>query len=238
MISLRTALVAIGTLLLANNALAGAPVVYSPKVTKGQTEFEFRGSNDHVGGEGNSQNYAFAVGHAFTSWWRPEIYVGRFEKEAGGETAFAGTEFENTFQLAPTGKYWADIGFLAAYEANPSSLESDKVEFGPLFEKQVGRSMHRLNLLWEKGVGPGSSDDYEFQTGYSYTYSYSTAFAPGIEFYATPDDNAYQAGPVISGEKIFAAAGSELEYSIGVLLPLSDNAPDTTLVFRLEYELF
>ena len=219
-------------------ALAGAPVVYSPTVIAGQTELETRGSREHTNGIGTEYKYAFAVGHAFTSWWRPEVYLGRYERGTDGTTVYAGTELENIFQLAPTGKYWADLGFLFAYEFNPSSLESDKVEFGPLFEKRVGRALHQLNLLWEKGVGPGSSAKYEFKGAYSYRYAVTKLFAPGFEVFTSPSDSNYRAGPVIYGEKVFGASGHELEYSVGLLLPLNSSSPDTTFVFRLEYEIF
>lgn len=219
-------------------AFAGAPVVYSPSVIKGQTEFEFRSSDARNSGTDDTQNYAFAIGHAFTSWWRPELYIGRYERGSDGVMRFGGYEIENIFQLAPTGRYWADIGLLASYEINPATIESDKLEFGPLFEKRTGRVLQRLNLLWEKGVGPGSDGIYEFHGAYSFRYQYRKTLAPGFEIYALPVNDAYRAGPVLYGEKVFAKAGSELEYSAGVLFGVSRSAPDLTVVFRLEYELF
>ena len=219
-------------------ALAGPPIVYSPSVTRGQTELEFRASREHVHNAGNVQDYAVAVGHAFTSWWRPELYLGRFTRGEDGVTRFAGTELENIFQLTPTGRYWADTGFLLSYENNPASIESDKVEFGPLFEKRTGRVLQRLNLLWEKGVGPASDARYAFHGGYSFRYTVRKTFAPGFEVFATPTDSDYRAGPVLYGEKVFGASGRELEYSAGVLLPMNSSSPNTTLVLRLEYEVF
>lgn len=219
-------------------AVASPPVVYSPSVTRGQTDFEFRGNRDHTGGLGNDAQYAFAIGHAFTSWWRPEIYIGRYEHTPDGQTLFRGTELENIFQLTPTGRDWADVGMLLSYEFNPSSIEPDQLEFGPLFEKRNGRMLQRLNLTWEKSVGPGSEPRYLFHTGYSFRYTFASTFAPGFEMFATPGESSYQVGPVIYGEKLFGASGHELEYSGGVLLPLNASSPDSTLVFRLEYELF
>jgi len=218
--------------------LAGAPIVYSPGVARGQTEFEYRSGHAHVNGQGTEHNYAFAVGHAFTSWWRPEVYVGRFERDSAGTTHFAGMELENIFQLTATGQYWADAGFLLAYEFNPASLESDKVEFGPLFEKQSGRVTQRLNLTWEKGVGPGSNAKYDFLGAYSFRYAVRKSFAPGFEAFIAPTDNDYRIGPVVYGEKLFGMRGSELGYSAGLLLPLTADSPDSTLVIRLEYEFY
>lgn len=219
-------------------AFAGNPVVYSPSVTQGQTEFEFRASRSRTVDAGNINDYAVAIGHAFNSWWRPEIYLGRYVRGQDGVTHFAGTEFENIFQVTPTGRYWADAGLLLSYEFNPSSIESDKLEFGPLFEKRSGRILQRLNLLWEKGVGPGSTARYAFHGGYSFRYNVRKTFAPGFEIFATPGDADYRAGPVLYGEKLFMSTGHELDYSAGVLLPMNSSSPRTTLVLRMEYELF
>lgn len=229
---------ALAAVAVAAPALAGAPIVYSPSVIEGQTEFEYRSSHEHTAGVGHEDQYAIAVGHAVTSWWRPEVYVGRFERDSSGDTHFSGLEVENIFQLTPTGKYWADTGLLVSYEANPASLESDKLEFGPLFEKQTGRVMQRLNLLWEKGVGPGSTPKYEFHGGYSFRYTLRKTFAPGFEVFGEPSDDSWRAGPAFYGEKVFVNSGSELEYSAGVLFPLNATSADTTFVLRLEYELF
>lgn len=231
-------MLALGILSLSLPVLAATPIVYSPSVTRGQTEFESRSSHAYSNGQGTQHNYAFAVGHAFTSWWRPELYVGRFERDASGTTHFAGTELENIFQLTATGQYWADTGFLFSYEMNPASLESDKVEFGPLFEKQSGRMLQRLNLTWEKGVGPGSNSKYDFLGAYSFRYTFHKSFAPGFEAFVAPTDHNYRIGPVVYGEKLFGMRGSELGYSVGLLLPLNAASPDATLVIRLEYEIY
>lgn len=223
-------------MLLAEPVFAGVPQIYSPHVTQGQTEFEVRTSNEHASGA-NEQNLVFAAAHAFTSWWRPEIYLARYER-ADGQTVFAGTELENVFQLSPAGLYWADIGFLLAYEANPSWLESDKLEFGPILEKRSGRTLHTLNLLWERGVGPESTAEYEFEAAYRFRYEHRKLFAPGLEFYAAPEEDAYRAGPVFHGERVWGSLGRELEYDAGFLFPLGNAAPDWTFVIRIEYELF
>jgi len=220
----------------AGTALAGVPQIYSPTVTKGQTEYEMRASNEHDSGE-NGQNLVLAIAHAFTSWWRPEIYLARYERE-DGQTVFAGTELENIFQLTDAGRYWADFGFVLAYEASPAWLEPDKVEFGPLLEKRSGVTLHTLNLLWERSVGAGSTNEYEFEGAYRFRYAKNKSLSPGFELYAAPEDDKYRAGPFLHGERIWASKGRELEYDAGLLFAIGDEAPDWTFVIRLEYELY
>jgi hypothetical protein len=214
-------------------------IVYSPYVVQGQSEIEFRGdsykdSNPSVDG---TSNYQFSVAHAFTTWWRPEIYVAEYQHTPGQGQQSQGYEFENVFQMTDPGEYWADAGFLASYEYHTVNGQPDALEFGPLFEKQSGRLVNRVNFIWEKEVGADASRDYELRAAYSLSYKWSSAFQPGVETYIRPADNAYQIGPVFYGE-LASNEGNEFEYSAGVVFGANHGAPDQVFVLRLEYEFF
>lgn len=218
-------------------ANAGDFIVYSPHVTQGRSELEFRGFGYRDGSSSlnGTRGYNFSAAYGLTSWWKPELYFASFEREPGGHTKFSGYEFENTFQLAPTGKYWADAGFLLSYEHPKGRNVPDVVEFGPLFEKTIGRFDQRLNFIWEKQVGGGASAKYEFRSAYHINYRYTSLVRPGLEAYYRPSDHARQLGPVLDGE-LYTSTGHELGYSAGVLFGLNHDAPNQTFVVRLEYE--
>ena len=212
-------------------------IVYSPYVTEGQSEIEFRSHQqfDADPDLSDERAYVISVSHSFTGWWRPEVYVGSYEREAGGPNQLQGYEFENTFQLTDQGEYWADLGFLASYEYNKQPDVPGGLEFGPLFEKRNGRIDQRLNFIWEKELGGGADHHYEFRGGYAASYSFNPMIAVGFEAYYRPDDEAHQIGPTINGE--FASShGNELEYSVAYLFGLNKGAPNRTLALRLEYE--
>lgn len=224
------------SMLAEQRAYAGDFIVYSPHVAQGRTEFEFRGFgyHDDNGDLNGTRGYNFSASYGVTAWWKPEIYFANFEREPGSSTKFSGYEFENTFQLAPNGRFWADPGFLLSYEHPKAAGEPDVLEFGPLLEKSSGRIDQRLNLIWEKQIGAGAGDQYEFRSAYSVNYRVTTGFRPGVEAYYRPDDHARQLGPVISGE-IYSATGREFAYRLGVVFGLNDTAPDETLIAQLEY---
>jgi hypothetical protein len=213
--------------------------VYSPYVTEGQSEIElragqYRDSSTLVDG---ARGYTLSFAHAFTSWWQPEIYVGKYERDPRHASQLTGYEFENIFQLTQQGEYWADVGFLASFEYQSHLSSANKLEFGPLFEKRSGDFRQRLNLLWEKQVGRlRESDGVESRAAYNLSYLWKSAFAPGLDVFARPQSDVYQAGPSVSGE--WHLGSSELEYDAGVVFKLGDKGPDTTLVMRLEYEFF
>lgn len=238
---LRTAAVMAGLVALLASSASRADdfIVYSPYVTKGQSELEIRGYRQRDGDPSlnGARAYEIAVGHAFTDWWRPELYLGEYAREPGQAQQRVGNEFENIFQLTPQGEYWADVGLVLSFERNVQPGVPNAVEFGPLLAKQSGRFDHRLNLIWEKEVGGGASGKYEFRSAYSLTYRVTPALAPGFEAYLRPSDNSFQVGPVLSGE-LRGGGGSELEYRVGVVFGVNAAAPNQTFLAHLEYEFF
>ncbi|MGA7596071.1 MAG: hypothetical protein WCA64_12835 [Gallionella sp.] len=217
-------------------------IVYSPHVVQGQSEIEMYGfsSQDARSELSGASGYNISVAHAFTGWWKAEVYPGSFNRNPGGSTHPSGYEFENTFQLTAPGEYWADVGFLASYEYSKEPATPDSIEFGPLLEKLSGHVDQRLNLVWKRPLGRGTGVSNEFRSAYSISYKteYEKAtFAPGIEAYYRPGDNATQAGPILYGE-LRTDAGNELGYSLGVVFGINQGAPDKTLLARLEYEFF
>lgn len=217
-------------------------IVYSPHVVQGQSEIEVYGfsSRDTRSDLDGASGYNISVAHAFTRWWKAEVYLGSFNREPGGTTHLSGYELENTFQLTAPGEFWADVGLLASYEYSKEPATPDSFEFGPLLEKLSGHVDQRLNLIWKRPLGSGAGVSNEFRSAYSISYKteYDKAtFAPGIEAYYRPGDNATQAGPVLYGE-LRTDSGNELEYSLGVVFGLNQGAPDKTLLARLEYEFF
>ncbi len=215
-------------------------IVYSPHVNASQSEIELRGyrygdaRTDFAGGSAAE----LSISHAVTSWWKPELYLAMYQRVPGSGGQLVGNEFENTFQFTQPGEYWADVGFLASYEHKTLANTPNAIEFGPLFEKTVGRFTHIANLIWEKQVGAGAGGKYEFRYSYSGTYTVSSALRPGLEAYGRPADHAYQAGPIVAGEWHLPNTTSNLEYRIGVLFGLNADAPRRTWVSQVEYEFF
>jgi hypothetical protein len=223
----------------AQRARADDFIVYSPHVIGTQTELELRGYGVRDGRSelGGQRAGEFSIAHAVTNWWKPELYLAEYEKEPGEGGGLVGYEFENTFQLTEPGRYWADFGLLASY-GHPDGRGPGELEFGPLIEKAVGRFDHRVNLIWEREVGGGAAGKTEFRYSYAGTYAVTPAFRPGIEAYGRPDDDAYQAGPTVSGEWHVPGTAGNVEYRVGMLLGINAAAPRRTWLVQLEYEFF
>jgi hypothetical protein len=231
----------LGVILLGAAGLASADdfIVYSPYVIAGQSEIETRGYHytDSRAGFGGSAA-EMSIAHGVNDWWKPEFYVLEYLQSPGSRAALQGYEFENTFQLTPPGKYFLDVGFLAAFEHNIVAGVPDAAEFGPLLEFTSGRIAHIVNLIWEKQVGAGADGKYALRYSYSGTYALSQALRPGLEAYVRPADRAYQAGPILAGEFHLPGTTSNLEYRVGVVLGINSDAPRQTWMARFEYEFY
>lgn len=212
-------------------------IIYSPLVNQGQSEVEARGfiTSDKRQDLNRNGAYEFSIAHSFTDYWKTELYLGQFNHGPTQGTTLGGYEWENTFQLTETGKYWLDTGLLVSVVHNNNA--PDSLEFGPLLEKRWGHFIHRMNLLWNKELGKNASQNWQFRTGYSLGYKVSTELVPGLEYYVRPADNARQVGPALSGEWILGA-GQEIEYSTTLLFGTINGAPDKTWVMRVAYEFF
>lgn len=217
-------------------------IVYSPLVVQGQSELETYGFNsqDPSSSLNGTMGYNLSIAHAVTSWWKPELYIGEFNRDPGNPMHLSGYEFENTFQLTEQGEYWADLGLVASYGYSTQAGTPDVAEFGPLLEKISGHIDQRLNLIWEKPLGSYASGSYAFRSAYSIGYNINlgrSTLTPGLEAYYRPEDHAHQIGPVLSGEWR-TSHGSELEYSFGMVYGINPGAPEKTWLWRLEYEFF
>jgi len=223
----------------AKPALADDFIVYSPYVIATRGEVELRGFHvEDVRAEQGGGAAELSVSYGVTDWWKPEVYLLEYAQAPGSSGRLQGYEFENTFQLTPPGRYFADFGFLASYGHSTVADVVDTVEFGPLMEVTRGRFAHAVNLIWEKQVGSGASGSYEIRYSYAGTYAFSKAVQAGFEAYGRPADSAYQAGPILKGEWNVPGTASNLGYRVGVLLGINSAAPRQTWLAQLEYEFF
>lgn len=219
--------------------------VYSPHVEKGELELEVRGHYDRDGDDSrdDARKDIYEIGYGFTDWWFSSLFL-EYEREGDENYAHAATAWENIFQLTEPGKYWLDAGFYVEYEDAAGRGNPEKLEVKLLFEKAINRWVNTLNLAAERELGSNASDEIEFGYAWRTKYRYKPTLEPGIEFYGdlgSDEDfgfhggQTHQAGPVISGS-FRVGHKSKLVYDAGYLFGLSDDSPDGTIKWALEFE--
>lgn len=223
--------------------------VYAPYVEQGELEFEYRPSVtlDEDSTKHNEQKHLFGIGYGINEWWFTELYA-EWEREAGpGEQIkFEAFEWENRFQITNPGEYWADFGLLVEYERTDDSKAPDKVELALLLAKELGQFDATYNLVFEKEVGGGASNDVELAQAFQLKYRLDKAFEPGIEFFSEfgaigdmPgfDDQKHYVGPVAAGVIPLNDTGLKLKYNAGYLFGVSDEAEDGVVKAIVELEV-
>ncbi len=233
-------------LLLPRAAHAGDYQVYSPHIVLGENELEARGFTSWGTGPhtGAGQGLKFAFGHAFTSWWASEVYA-EAEQEYGESLKLEEFEWENRFQLTPQGRYWVDVGFMSELEIPRFGDDPYQLSLGPTFEKDFGRWTVLLNTLVVQQFGTNAASGVGLEYRARLEYRWRRGLSPIIEAYGEPAGNfggydhpRHQIGPGVTGQIPMGGVGNNLRYGLVALFGENRNAPDSTLVLRLEYEFY
>ena len=220
--------------------------VYSPIVESGVTEIEYSGFRDfdRRNEVNHSQTHKLAIGRGFTDNWASEVYV-EFEKEGDETLKVESYEWENRFQLAPQGKYWADTGLLVEYEHPAQSGDPGKLTLSPLIEKELApRLIATLNLGFSYQMGTNAEPGTTFSYAARLKYNLDPRFEPALEFFGEPgtishfpaaSEQPHWIGPAFHG-KVKLGQGHALVYSAAALFATTAAASDKRAVLRVEYE--
>ncbi len=224
-------------------AFAGpADTVYTPTVEQGETEFELRGGYRDYGDAPDEHAFVFDLGYGVTNRWRTEAVL-EYAAEGGEPGRLEALEWENMVVLTEPGKYWMDVGVLAEYE-HTFAAGPDEIKIGPLFQKEFDSTIANLNFTFKHEVGSGAGNDTELDYRWQLRWRGNEALEWGVQGFGDlgvldhlGDGAAHSAGPALFG--VHRLAGRDkIRYNAAVLAGLNDAAPDATLRFQLEYEMY
>ncbi len=244
-------------------ALAPAAVradyhVVSPyEIDLGEFEFEHNGSAafDRRPEQRGAASYTTEIGTGLTPWWHSEVEFGFDRAPGAGEpTLLTQTVWENMIRLTEPGEFWADAGFYFEYGQSLTrgpAAASNQITFGPVFAKQVGRTINTLNLFVTRELGPNQTTQ-----GWDFSYRWQTRWnlwaplSPAIEIYGDTGNiggmpkfsqQQFLAGPVGVGvlklNQLGLGHAGNLKYEIGWLFGATPATARGTLRWRLELEI-
>jgi hypothetical protein len=227
----------------ASHAFAGAAdTVYTPTVEKGETEFELRGGYRDYADEPDEHAFVFDIGYGVTNRWRTEAVL-EYAAEGGEPGRLEALEWENVVVLTEPGKHWMDVGMLAEYEHSFAD-GPDEVKIGPLFQKEFESTIANLNFRFKHEVGSGASNDTELDYRWQLRWRGNEALEWGVQGFGElgvldhlGDGATHSAGPALFGMKRVAGR-DKIRYNAAVLAGLNSAAPDATLRFQVEYEMY
>jgi high-affinity iron transporter len=224
-----------------------ASTVHTLNIEHGEMEFELNGGvyNDNHKDLSNEQGWELAVGYAFTPWWFSEVEA-EWEQEGDHNTTYyGGFALVNIFRFTEQGEYWADFGLFTELEFPDEAEDANKIEIGPMIQKEIGRTVSNLNIIFVRDYGKHAEHDTEFEYEYQTKWLGNKKLEFGLqafgEFGEVEDthsfgDQEHKIGPALFGE-IAAGGHHKIKYNSALLIGLTDNTPDETLRFTVEYEI-
>jgi hypothetical protein len=234
----------LSSVLLASGAAMAGPAdkVYVPIVEKGETEIEFRSGYRDFNNGANEYAHVFDIGYGVTNRWKTELVV-EYSGVTGSGGSIEAYEWENIIVLTEQGKHWVDVGLFAEYE-HPRAEGPDELKIGPMFQKEIGSTVTNLNLIFERQIGAGASNDTELDYTWQVKWRGKESLQWGVQGFGglgvlddLGGDDKHSIGPAIFGLKRLSN-GNKVAFDAAVLAGLNNSAPDTTVRLQLEYEIY
>jgi hypothetical protein len=228
-----------------HNAYAGSPAdyVYVPSVTYGEREIDFKFGARKTSDQARESAASLGFGYGVSNYWFTEVYT-KYKRENGNGTAFDAFEWENKFQLTPTGQYAVDVGFITEIERPQDRSEGYEVRFGPLFQTEFDKTQLNLNLLFQRNYRADESVPMAF--GYQWQAKYR--WKPELEFgaqgfgelgplrrFSPRNEQSHLLGPAVFG-KFSVGPRQAIKYNAAVLVDANDAKHSTTFRTQVEYE--
>jgi len=237
-----TMLSTVSAIMLISSSAHAVQKIRSPYVTKGKPNIELYGTYnfDDNNSKDGRMDTVLEIGYGVTDFWKPELEI-IFDDRPGQSFKVNAYEIINKFQLTEKGKYFADVGLYTAWEKHTDNKKADKIELHLLFSKDAGKLRHRANILFEQQVGENAKDDLEVGLSWQTVYKYSDDTKFGVEYFAdfgefdkrtNYNDQSHQIGGIV----IHEIEDQNLELKFGYLAGISENAPDHTIRWVVEYK--
>jgi hypothetical protein len=257
MTHLKSVLAATLVMLAPMTARADFHVVSPYEIDLGELEIEHNGSAvfDRRQDQRGANSYTAELGTGLTSWWHSEIEFG-FDRDPGANqpTLLTSAVWENMIQLTDPGEQFADFGFYFEYGQSLTrgpAAGPNQITFGPVIAKEIGRTVHTLNLFFSRQLGPDqSTQGLDFSYAWQSRWNIWAPLSPAIEIYgdtgvlgSVPGLSKQQllAGPVGVGvlklNELGLGHSGNLKYEIGWLFGATPATARGTLRWRLEVEV-
>jgi hypothetical protein len=217
--------------------------VHTPIVEAGEKEIDFKWGTERHRHEPSGNATAIGFGYGVNSWWSTELYA-KWHRDPGDASGFDAWEWENKFQLAPTGKYPVDAGFLLEIERPKDRSEGYELTYGPLLQSEWGLAQGNFNLLVQKHVRATEQFDTELNYEAQVKYRASERLEWGAQAFGTLkrwnvglDDSPreHKIGPALFG-KVKAGPAQAIRWNAALLFGANSASPRTSMRVQAEYE--
>lgn len=227
------------------------------EIDLGELEIEHNGNAvfDRRPDQTGARSYTIEFGTGLTPWWHTEIEFG-FDRNPGFGQPTRATQavWENMIQLTEPGEAFFDTGLYFEYAQSltrGANAASNAVTFGPVIAKEIGRTVHTLNLFLTRQLGPDQTNQgLDFSYALQSRWNLWAPLSPAIEIYGDTGvignvpklaRQELLIGPVGIGlvklNQIGFGHGGNLKYEAGWLFGATPATARGVLRWRLEVEI-
>lgn len=206
----------------------GTATVYGPSVERDEAELEYRGAVFSGGVLDSAVVHRVELGYAFTDWWRPALVIQAID-QPNSRSEVSAIAIENVFDFKATEAWPIHLGGYLEYSSDQNGGH-DAVEFKLLGERHDGALTSRFNLIAERHVGDGASDDWEYGYAARFMWAASDRWSIGVEGFGEPEAEAHYWGTRASLKL------GEVSFAVGYLAGSDGASADSQLRLAIEIE--
>lgn len=237
-------------------AAADYHVVSPDEIDLGELEIENNGDAvfDLRPDQVDANSFTAELGTGLTPWWHSELEMGSARAPGYNQPQLiTQAVWENSFELTEPGEYFADLGFYFEYGQSTTAgraATSNEVTFGPLIEKDIGRTTETVNLFVTRQFGPDeTTQGLDLSYAVQSRWNVWAPLSPAVEMYgdagvigSSPSLARQQLliGPVAVGVLPLSELGlghaGQFKYELGWLFGATPASSRGTLRWRFEVE--
>jgi hypothetical protein len=232
------------TLVPAAHAFGPADYVFTPDVTYGEHEIDFKAGSWKKADEPHERAWSIGYGYGVTQYWWTEFYR-KYESVSGESLSkFEAWEWENKFRLTEQGKYPVDVGLVVEVERPQDHSEGYEALVGALFQKDIGKVQLNGNILFQRHIRTDTTQTTQLGYQWQAKYRWKREFEYGLQGFGEvgtwnhwdpSDERTHRLGPAVFG-KLPLGGRQALVYNAAWLLGVTSGAPKNTFRIQLEYE--
>jgi len=216
-------------------------MVYSPVVHEGEKEFEYYldWRENGAGSDVVGHEIAFEYGYAPKDMMA--LYL-VYEDVSGSAVEFVKYKVEWVHQLFEQGERAWDVGTYLEYQVRDDPAKADKIEFKPLFEKDLSPFVVTINGVFEKEIGENATGGTELGYAARVAWRKHRRLVPALEAFGslgeisdfTPADmQSHIVGPVVDVE-----ISRFVRWQAGALFGVTDGSEDVRVKSNLAWEWY
>jgi hypothetical protein len=181
------------------------------------------------------------IGYGVTKRWYTEL----FASYIGPNTAHAKPStlnWQNDFLLTQ-GQYDVDVALHTNLVIDQAGVNANAMEFGPVFQTDVGRVQLNGNLIFEQSLGAPSGRPPQLKYQWQAKYRWNAALHTGVQgfgelgdwnHWSASSNQSHRWGPVVSGSWTLPGKKS-VEYQAAFLKGTVNSSASDMVSIRFQY---